>query len=287
MTQANNISIIMSMKYKALFTDFDGTIFSDDFKVSEKDIQAIHEYVKAGGKFFISTGRLFNSIYPYLKKMGVESDLIVVSQGAEVYDVKTKEPLLRQLISIPLANRVFEYIDKAMETNDQLTAMMYIDDEVYFIDKLPEYRHAFCDILHIAAHVLPGSLKEYLDKVQKEPSKILVMTPEDRIQDFIKNGEEYLNGDAVFCESRKFLIEIMPSGINKGTAVTYVANKLGIPMDEVICVGDSDNDLSMIKAAGLGVATENALDRVKIYADYIAPSCNDSPISDIIYKFCL
>ena len=79
----------------------------------------------------------------------------------------------------------------------------------------------------------------------------------------------------------------MPNNINKGTGVKYVADKLGIDMQDVICVGDSDNDLSMIKAAGLGVATANALDRVKIHADYIAPSCNDSPIADIIYKFCL
>ena len=275
------------MRYKALFTDFDGTLFSDNFTISEKDIDAIKAYTKAGGKFFISTGRLFNSIYPYLKDMNVDSDLIVVSQGAEVYDVKTKQPLLRELISIPLANRVFDYIDKAMEENDQLTAMMYIDDEVYFIDKLPEFREAFCNILHIKPHILDGTLRDYLNKVQKEPSKILVMTPEDRIEEFIKNGVEYLQGDAVFCESRKFLIEIMPSNINKGTAVKYVANKLGIDMQDVICVGDSDNDLSMIKVAGLGVATDNALERVKIHADYIAPSCNDSPISDIIYKFCL
>lgn len=277
----------MSMKYKALFTDFDGTLFSDDFKISEKDIDAINKYVAAGGKFFISTGRLFNSIYPYLKSMNVKSDMIVVSQGAEVYDVNTKEPLLRQLISIPLAHRVFDYIYKAMEENDQLTAMMYIDDEVYFIDKLPEYRKIFCDILHIHPHIITSSLHEYLDKIQKEPSKILVMTPEERIESFIKGGEEYLGGDAVFCESRKFLIEIMPNNINKGTGVKYVADKLGIDMQDVICVGDSDNDLSMIKAAGLGVATANALDRVKIHADYIAPSCNDSPIANIIYKFCL
>ena len=43
----------------------------------------------------------------------------------------------------------------------------------------------------------------------------------------------------------------------------------------------------MIKVAGLGVATENALERVKVHAKYIAPSCNDSPISDIIQKFCM
>ena len=59
------------MKYKALFTDFDGTLFSDNFTVSEKDIAAIKDYTSRGGKFFISTGRLFNSIYPYLKERTV------------------------------------------------------------------------------------------------------------------------------------------------------------------------------------------------------------------------
>ena len=275
------------MKYKALFTDFDGTLFSDNFTVSEKDIAAIKDYTSRGGKFFISTGRLFNSIYPYLKDMNVDSDMIVVSQGAEVYDVNTKEPLFRELISLDLARRVNQYIVDYMAKNPMVTSMVYIDDEVYFIDRLPEYREAFCNILKIKPHILPGGIQEYLDEVKKEPSKILVMLEEQHIQDFIDGGIKALGGDAIFCESRKFLIEIMPNGINKGTAVKFVADKLGIPMDDVICVGDSDNDLSMIQVAGLGVATENALDRVKVHADYIAPSCNDSPIADIIQKYCM
>ncbi|MCR4874367.1 MAG: Cof-type HAD-IIB family hydrolase [Clostridia bacterium] len=274
------------MKYKALFTDFDGTLFSDNFTVSEKDIAAIKDYTARGGKFFISTGRLFNSIYPYLNDMGVESEMIVVSQGAEVYNVKTKEPLFRELISQDLAKRVFAYIDKYIEINPVVTAMMYIDDEVYFIDRLPEYREAFCNILKIKPHILDCTMLEYLQKVNKEPSKILVMLEENHIEEFIQGGIKDLNGEAVFCESRKFLIEIMPNGINKGTAVKFVADQYGIDMDDVICAGDSDNDLSMIQAAGLGVATANALDRVKKYANYIAPSCNDSPIANIIETFC-
>ncbi len=275
------------MKYKALFTDFDGTLFSDNFEVSKKDIAAIDDYVKRGGKFFISTGRLFNSIYPYLKAMNVKSDMIVVSQGAEVYDVNTKEPLFRELISLDLASRIISYIYDYMKINPQITAMLYIDDEVYFLDRLPEYREAFCNILKIKPHILDCTLQEFLDKVQKKPSKILIMTEEAHIKEFIEGGEKALNGDAVFCESRKFLIEIMPKEINKGTAVEYVAKHYGIDMDDVICVGDSDNDLSMIKVAGLGVATQNALERVKVHANYIAPSCNDSPIADIINKFCM
>ena len=275
------------MKYKALFTDFDGTLFSDNFEVSKKDIAAIDDYVKRGGKFFISTGRLFNSIYPYLKAMNVKSDMIVVSQGAEVYDVNTKQPLFRELISLDLASRIISYIYDYMKINPQITAMLYIDDEVYFLDRLPEYREAFCNILKIKPHILDCTLQEFLDKVQKKPSKILIMTEEAHIKEFIEGGEKALNGDAVFCESRKFLIEIMPKEINKGTAVEYVAKHYGIDMDDVICVGDSDNDLSMIKVAGLGVATQNALERVKVHANYIAPSCNDSPIADIINKFCM
>ncbi len=275
------------MKYKALFTDFDGTLFSDNFEVSKKDIAAIDDYVKRGGKFFISTGRLFNSIYPYLKAMNVKSDMIVVSQGAEVYDVNTKQPLFRELISLELASRIISYIYDYMKINPQITAMLYIDDEVYFLDRLPEYREAFCNILKIKPHILDCTLQEFLDKVQKKPSKILIMTEEAHIKEFIEGGEKALNGDAVFCESRKFLIEIMPKEINKGTAVEYVAKHYGIDMDDVICVGDSDNDLSMIKVAGLGVATQNALERVKVHANYIAPSCNDSPIADIINNFCM
>ena len=275
------------MKYKALFTDFDGTLYSDSFTISEKDIAAIKDYISRGGKFFISTGRLFTSIYPYLVGMGVESDQIIVSQGAEIYDVKTKQPIFTQLMSKELSYKVIQFVESYMEKVEEMTAMMYIDEEVYFVDRLEEYRKVFCDILGIPPHILPGSMWDYLKGIDKNPSKILVMTPDENIKDFVEAGQKALNGEVVFCESRKFLIEIMPSGIDKGTAVKHVPDSYGIDIDDVICVGDSDNDLAMIRVAGLGVATANALDRVKIHADYIAPSCNDSPIADIIYKFCL
>ena len=87
-------------------------------------------------------------------------------------------------------------------------------------------------------------------------------------------------------ESKPFIIEIIPHGINKGLAVEFIAKRHGIKREEIICIGDSENDLTMIEYAGLGVCVASGSSVAKEKADVIAPSCNDDPIKWLIDTYC-
>ena len=66
------------------------------------------------------------------------------------------------------------------------------------------------------------------------------------------------------------------------------AEKAGVPLGEVIAIGDSENDLSMIQAAGLGVAVANAQEHVKAAADYVTETtCEQDAVADVIERFVL
>lgn len=81
--------------------------------------------------------------------------------------------------------------------------------------------------------------------------------------------------------------EIMAKGTSKGRAVEKLTKILGISKDEVICIGDSENDLSMIEFAGLGVAMGNADDIIKEKANYVTDTNVNSGVGKVIEKFVL
>ena len=81
--------------------------------------------------------------------------------------------------------------------------------------------------------------------------------------------------------------EVMNKGVSKGNAVKILADYYGINSEQVICIGDSENDLSMIKFAGLGVAMGNGSQVVKEAAQYITDSNNCDGVAKVIEKFVL
>ena len=81
--------------------------------------------------------------------------------------------------------------------------------------------------------------------------------------------------------------EVMLGTVSKGNAVEFLAKELSISPSEVMCIGDSENDLSMIEFAGVGVAMANALDSVKATADYITDTNNNSGVAKAIEHFVL
>jgi Cof subfamily protein (haloacid dehalogenase superfamily) len=92
-------------------------------------------------------------------------------------------------------------------------------------------------------------------------------------------------GDKLNCiKSDAEYLEILPENASKGLALEIIAQSLGIPMAEVIAAGDHFNDISMIKAAGLGVAVQNAEPEVLDAADYITASNDEDGVADVIEK---
>ena len=85
--------------------------------------------------------------------------------------------------------------------------------------------------------------------------------------------------------SDPYYVEILPKFVDKGVAVDKLIKHLDVKKAKVICVGDSYNDLPMLRCAGLGVAMENAQSEVKESADYITSSNDEDGVAKLIEKF--
>ena len=102
----------------------------------------------------------------------------------------------------------------------------------------------------------------------------------------LKEELEPLFGDRLyFYRSEPYFLEIMPPGVDKAFAMEKLMEYLGFSSEELICVGDGYNDVSMLKYAGLGVAMGNAHPGVQEHADYVTKSNDEDGIVDVLEKF--
>ncbi|MDE5618574.1 MAG: Cof-type HAD-IIB family hydrolase, partial [Clostridia bacterium] len=112
------------MKYKIIFSDFDGTISKSDNTVTDNVKAKIASYRAAGGKFVLATGRLFSSILPRIKELGIDSGEAIVYQGGGVYDIATGKPIYLNVIEKELAVNII----KEIESLDYCVPIAYFAD---------------------------------------------------------------------------------------------------------------------------------------------------------------
>ena len=270
------------MKYKMIFSDFDGTLLRDDLTVSEKSKEAIRNYVKRGGKFVLCTGRMPNPMVRWIKEIGLEdmSIPVVGFNGAVDMDKDGK-----YLHSESIDHDVALKIVKKVETLGDVYFHFYGEDWVY-IEKEHPINTQYVFFTGVKCKVV-GKLSKFLeDNPSFRPIKILtVIKPgQEKMMDEIFDNMD-LPGVFHIMSSHEYY-EFCPVTAGKGRGMARVAKKYGIPLDEVIAIGDNQNDVAMIKAAGLGVAVANARKETIDSADFVTLSNNDDGVAHVIEKFC-
>lgn len=118
----------------------------------------------------------------------------------------------------------------------------------------------------------------------------------ERFNMFYRNGEEkaeILEGlgqrfpELIVTSSLFQNLEINGPGANKGNALTWLCEYLGMTSEQAMVIGDNLNDLSAIQCAGLGIAMGNAIDEVKVIADAVTGNNNEAGVADAIYRYLL
>ena len=271
------------MKYKMIVSDFDGTIYTDDFRISEATLSAIKEYREAGGLFFVSTGRLYQAIKAKATLMGLVNEVITY-QGGAIFDMTTDEVLLSFNMDMEIASNIFTYIYSNFK-NDTIPILFHEDNCI--VKEENKHITNFCNIVGIKPVYTNINLDEYVRVNNISPNKVLSMVVAET-SDALAKGLIENFGDVVnINRSNKILVEIVNKKASKGNAVAWLAAKYGIKQEEIICIGDAENDISMIKYAGLGVAMGNAMDTTKAVADYICATNNNDGVAEVIRQIAM
>lgn len=272
------------MKYKMIVSDFDGTLYNDEYEISSENAAAIKRYVEAGGRFVIATGRLFAGILPHARRLGLK-DEIIAYQGGGIYDIEEGSELYSNRIDNELAVEVLAYLYDSIGKSNCIP--MYYDDDKCFTRSRRIFISTFARIVGIK----PMYTKERLDVFAKahevKPYKVLLLVSRSKANAVANQLRSKFGDRLSITRSSSVLIEMVNVNSSKAIAVKWLADKYNINSEEIIAIGDAENDISMIKYAGLGVAMGNAMDSVKECADFIAPTNNENGVAAVINKFCL
>lgn len=270
------------MKYRMIVSDFDGTISNWDNTIPEENIKAIKDYVNHGGKFCISSGRMLQSLKKLVKKMGIDG-----------YDI----PLMSfqgSLITLPNSDEAIYSVAMNHDTIRKVVKFAYDKGyychiygfEKFYVHEKNKINLDYCDFADIHDFIEEvGDLLEFLDCNPDLPiCKILFIADEKDLDKVLCEVSEYMQGEAEFSQSAHILIESVDKLSGKGRAIEWYAKQNGIDIKDVIGVGDSMNDHSLIKSCGFGVAMGNANDQLKEIADYVTLKNDEAGLADLIYK---
>lgn len=259
-----------------IFADMDGTLLTDEKTISDDIYERVMNYTAQGGTFVLSSGRPIGSIIETAERLRLllPNTYIIAYNGALIYDTAAKRPISE--IRVPLKN-VKEIMALAKQAG--IHVHTYTDDAIVSPknDKELEYYK-----IHIH---LPSIISEDVTKVMKTgPYKLLAVCIKDGItlpsenrglNTFKKMVDEAFGDSMHTFFSNVFYLECCMKEASKGNAVRFLCRHLNIPVENSVAAGDADNDISMIEAAGYGVAMLNGTDKTKKSADYITKQDNN------------
>lgn len=270
------------MESKLLFLDLDGTLLNDAKEISEGNRVALDKALSQGHRVVICTGRPLCSAIDMSNRLGLTGDgcYVIAYNGGAVYDVYRGEMLFEQTVPAQAACAVGKRADEM-----NLHVQTYDNTHVLVNPRWEDELLAqYCKTIHIPYRLVP----EYPEALSHDPPKVLVISVDHGAGEILEKeiNSQFAELECFFSNPR--FLEIVPRGMNKGNAIRRMCAQIGIPVEHSIAVGDADNDLSMIQAAGLGVCMINGTDAMKAAADYITQNDNNHDgVAEVVEKFML
>lgn len=276
------------MKYKLICIDMDGTLFTSSMEITDRTKQAIKEAEKLGVKVVIASGRQYN----FARSSGdfISGETAIISaNGGCVIENNSNRLLYRGIIEAEAAIKTQEVLSKYdVNYAFYLDNTIITDKDSHFSSVYNKRNEAVSEELRINMVDIENSSlwRQVLLENGDSIIKCIVVQSEGKYLEEIKEklkGVEGLEVSSSFATS----LEINGAGVTKGKGVEMVARHYNIKKEEIICIGDGENDISMLKHAGLGVAMGNAPENVKAVADYITDTNDNDGVAKVIEKFVL
>ena len=273
--EANKNSNILRRKYQLLAIDIDGTLLNDSSQMSQKTHNALQAMKEHGISITLATGRFYPDASYFAKLLGFSCPMILLhgaliqSQEGEIIEKQELPPK-----SVPI---LIELAKK-----EKVPFQIFHEDFLVMEEKT-KWNDIYLSFSEIKPVIVPD-IREYLEK-QKSPFAFIFLGTPQKMARLKKIVEEKLNASIAIACAHPNLLEIIAPDASKGNALKQLAAMKNIPISQTIAIGDSYNDIEMIKTAGLGVAMGNAPKEVKDIADCITKDNNQDGIAYFVSQF--
>jgi hypothetical protein len=242
--------------------------------ISPENRAAIHRFVSQGGRFTVATGRSYVNFAIQMRMEELEINApVILSNGASIYDFKTGTFLWEKSLSPVTAQRLAEVCDVFPELGFEA----YHEEEIYaFRPNDATQRHL--TRCHLTAREITD-----LGQIPQPWTKVILQHPD---MTYLVGVQTYLrdkwNQDYEVTFSNHILLELTDKGADKGHAVRWLAEYLGVAPDHIYCAGNGMNDIPMLAVAAVPYAPSDCYEEVKTWGAQLLSPSRESCIADLI-----
>lgn len=232
------------MRYRLLCIDLDGTLLMDDKMVNKQDGEALRRASSQGVEIALVTNRMPAAVEPIVKMLGIPC---ILACNAGTYILEEGRCLHAEYIPVESMWNVYESI-KALEAS-----LWIYRNEEWLVTAKNRFVEAEEKVIQYSS--MPVSVEKLLAKWEwegKGPNELLIVEESKLVQEAY--GKLKDRKDMDITRSSPDCLEMLPKGINKGTALMTLCEKKGIKREETIAFGDHRLDIPLLEAAGIAVA---------------------------------
>lgn len=240
--------------YKLIALDMDGTLLNNNEVISDGNKAAIRQAMEAGVIVCLSTGRSILSMGSYIDELGLDAAPLVTVNGGVIW--RNRHELYEQhVLDASLVERLYQ-----LAQHEDVWFWGYALEGVY-------NRNNWTAAVSEHTWLKFGYYTENVQLLQA------------------LRAEAEAWGTFEITNSHPYNLEINPVGVNKAAGLRSVCAMLDLRMEQVVAVGDSLNDMAMIREAGLGVAMGNAQQTLKDAADWVTDTNEEDGVAHVIQKY--
>ena len=252
-----------------IFTDLDETLLRSDKTISDFTLNFFKEFTARDNKLVLSSGRSLKSVMKVKDdlKLNMPNIYLCASNGAIAYDCANDTILFESRMKMEHVKAVWE-----LAKSRQIYVQTYTDTELVFKQHSPENE------LYLKYCPLPVKLSDTpWEVLDKPPCKVLAISLDNKpkLTDFANEIiEKFPELDSFF--SSEYYLEVIDRKAGKGNGLIKICESLNISLENSYAFGDEENDITMLKAAGHGIAMKNSNPKLFKICDEITKYDNNS-----------
>ena len=265
---------------RLLALDLDDTLLRSDLTISYRTRNAIKKAEAAGVAVVLASGRIPAAMKHFAGLLGMHrhNGYLICNNGTVIQESATGTIVSETRMEAKTALIAFDLADA-----EGFPIQLYEDDIMYVSrhNEYTSYDQKFTGLRQVVVENFRAMVNNGCHKLMIPGDPVLLAPLEKLFRIFL--------GDSVtLFTSKPYYLELLPAHTDKGTALTKVADLMGVRREEVLAIGDSMNDEAMIRWAGIGIAMANGDERVKSIADLVTQNTNDEDgVAEVIEKYIL
>lgn len=267
--------------FRLIALDIDGTLVGHDLNISPRMRQAVADALAGGIAVTLATGRGAAPTTIFAAQLHLTTPLVCL-QGAQVYDPATG----RSLYEARLQPEIVPWIVNLAAEHD-----WHLHFETPGMVYMPDGRRSPEVLLNLFRVTAMTRVNDFVNDMLEVPSKFLISVHHPAERDAVAAElRRRLQADGLALDlmaSHPNFLEGLPPNVNKATGLAWLADYLGLTANDVLAIGDNDNDIPMLKWAGFGVAMGNGSPGALAAADWVAPGVAEDGAAEAIERYVL